>query len=396
MGSENLTSATEDVQCHAIHLLSRIPCMVDKEGGNDELHEIANQNSCAVCDGPGPRTQALSSDGKLKKAVCSVFSKMIRLDGFLKSRRPRIVAMIALRRIILHCDDFSEFLNFETSEAAQWCLQSLNSSVRELRISAGRTLAIFLQGSRTKPSSENLLCRNSTNAIAFLRSISENGEPQMIETCVMAWGQLGRVVVDEELNLVLIKLLEYLGSSNTMVSSFAFNELLNLAEALETTPRRLFEPFWRSLAYLATKDMIHRPQRSRAIAELLQISVSDLLLLIQTHALPWLVLDKRVDVIRKFSEARQENDIWRPLMDSSNFAAIVSLLLLQETEDPEEFTKARLDNISPHFHNLSLSYLLQSEPVLIAMELLKAAADGGEERQALVGITSIFQDVLLF
>lgn len=206
----------------------------------------------------------------------------------------------------------------------------------------------------------------------------------MVETCIMAWGQLGRVVSEDELNLVLIKLLEYLGSNNNIVSAFAFNELSNLSEARNTTARRLFEPFWPSLAYMATRDMVHRPQMSRAIAELLQISVNDLLLLVQTHALPWLVLDKQKDVIQKITDARKENEIWQPLMDSSNLAATLALLLVQDTEDIEGFAKSRLDEISPHFHSLGLLGLLQAEPVLIAMDLLKASGEADESRKPAV------------
>lgn len=242
-------------------------------------------------------------------------------------------------------------------------------------------MPLFLRGMKTSQITQELLQRNRTNAISILRSVSENDQPQMIESCIMAWSQLGRVVVEDELNLVLIQLLDYLGNSNTMASSFAFNELLNLAEAHQTTPRRLLEPFWKSLAYMVTKDMVRRPQRSRVIAELLQVSVNELLLLIQTHALPWLVLDKRKDVIQKIADARQEIETWRPLMDSQNMAAILALLLIQPTDDIEAFVKSRLNDISPHFHDLSLSFLLQAEPVLIAMELLKAVGDVDAARQ---------------
>lgn len=198
----------------------------------------------------------------------------------------------------------------------------------------------------------------------------------------MVWSQLGRVMPDNELNLVLIKLLEYLGSSNNFEAAVAFNELLNLAESRSTTPRRLLEPYWKSLAYMATKDMVHRPQRSRAIAELLQISVNELLLLIQTHALPWLVLDKRTEVIQKFAEARQETTGWQPLMDNANLAAILSLLMIQETDNIEIFVRSRLDDAGLHLHDRPIAELLQIEPVLIAIELLKAAgeADGARKQ----------------
>lgn len=298
--------------------------------------------------------------------------------------------MIALKRLIAHCED-PMFLNLETSAPGQWCLQALNSSVRELRIAAGRTLGEFV---RSKPFGaanrelHELIARNRQNTIALLKSSSgqDAQNPHLVETRIMAWGQIGRVACEEELNLVLIQLVEYLGSSNNVVSAFAFNEVLNLAEARNTTPRRLFEPFWKSLAYLATKDMIQRPQRSRVIAELLRISVNELLLLIQTHALPWLVLDKRQDVIQRIAEARQDNDLSKVIMDAPNLASTLALLLVQDPDNIEEFTKSRLDQVSPGFLTVSLLEMFRMEPVVIALELLKAAANADETKKLLVSL----------
>ncbi|KAF9765646.1 hypothetical protein IL306_002066 [Fusarium sp. DS 682] len=229
---------------------------------------------------------------------------------------------------------------------------------------------------------QDLISRNRKNSIAFLKSISDKNQPNLTETFIMAWGQLGTVVWEHELNLVLIKLLEYLGSSNNIVSACAFNELLNLADARRVTPRRLFEPFWPNLAYMTTKDMVQRPQMSRTIAELLQVSVNELLLLIQTHALPWLVLDKQKDVIQKIAEARQESEVWLPLIDPANLAATLALLLVQDTDDIASFAKSRLDELSTHFQTEPLINLLQVEPVLTVIELLKAAGDADESKKA--------------
>ncbi|GAB0136223.1 hypothetical protein EsDP_00004534 [Epichloe bromicola] len=289
---------------------------------------------------------------------------------------------------ISHCED-PMFLNLETSAPGQWCLQALNSSVRELRIAAGRTLGEFV---RSKPFDaanhelHELIARNRQNTIALLKSSSgqDAENPHLVETRIMAWGQIGRVACEEELNLVLIQLVEYLGHSNNVVSAFAFNEVLNLAEARNTTPRRLFEPFWKSLAYMTTKDMIQRPQRSRVIAEILRISVNELLLLIQTHALPWLVLDRRQDVIQRIAEARQDNDLSKVIMDAPNLASTLALLLVQDPDNIEEFTKSRLDQVSPGFLTVSLLEMFRMEPVVIALELLKAAVNADETKKSLV------------
>lgn len=296
--------------------------------------------------------------------------------------------MLSLRRLVVHCED-PTFLNLENSGPGQWCLQALNSSLRELRIAAGRTLSEFVRPKPVGPSwheFHEIMTRNRQITFALLKSSSgqDNDKPHLVETRIMAWGQIGRVVGEEELNLVLIQLVDYLGNNNSIVSAFAFNELLNLAEARNTTPRRLFEPFWKSLAYMATKDMIQRPQRSRAMAELLQISVNELLLLIQTHALPWLVLDKQQDVIQRIAEARQDNDPINLIMDAPNLASTLALLLVQDTDNIEEFTKSRLDQASPNFLNVSLLEMFQTEPVVTTLELLKAAVNADEVKKSLV------------
>ncbi|PHH65261.1 hypothetical protein CDD81_3120 [Ophiocordyceps australis] len=382
--------ATEQQQCDAIELLSRLCCAADESMSTSDSINSQYATLCAICDDENSTAQKLDSNA-VKAEARMIFTKLIQTPSFLQSKRPRVIAMLALRRLVLHCESQS-FLDLDKrgsgdhmeSSAGHWCLQSLiKSSVRELRVAAGRTLSTYL--SQNLGGFEELLFeRNREYCIAVLKETSKKNEPHLMETRIMAWGQLGRHVSDDELNVVLLKLLEYLGSNNSIVSAFAFNELLRLSEARSTTPRRLFEPFWKSLAYMAIKDMVHRPQQSRVIAELLQISINELLLLIQSHALPWLVLDKRLDVIQKIAEARGEQETWRSLTDGSNLASILALLLVQDVDDVGSFTEARLNDISPHFHHLSLADLFLSEPVMIAIELLRAAAEADETRHKVI------------
>lgn len=371
-----LEYATESTSCTIVNLLGYVGCASDAAYNKSTNHSAIE---CSICENSG-QGKAKISLCTSKSTVRSIFSKLVRQRTFLESRQTRIVAMIALRKLVFHCED-GEFIDLEVSSAAQWCLQSLNSSIRELRIAAGRTLSTFMPSSSTPYINTAALVRNRKNSIALLRSASEQDLPHMVESRIMVWGQIGKIVTEEELNLVLIKLLDYLGSNNTVEAAVAFNELLNVADTHRMPPRRLLEPFWNSLAYMVVKDMIQRPQRSRAIAELLQVSINDLLLLIQSHALPWLVLDRQKDVIQKIAEARGEKEIWGPIMDIGNLPSVLSLLMLQESDDIETFTKSRLNDVSSHFHSLPLLDLVQAEQTTLATELLKAAAEGDESRK---------------
>ena len=370
-------------RCHVIDLLAHIVCAAD-----DTLAPIASRSMnglrCSYCSAAEEgEEQPTSRDAGTKLAAVQIFMKLLRLPSFLESRRPRVAAMVALKRLILHSTD-PELLDLEKSGPGQWCLQSLQSSLRELRIAAGRTLATFLRAEVGVSTEPDILRRNKANALGILKSISDKNVTHLHESCIMAWGQVGRVVSDEELALVLAKLLDYFGHRNVMVSAFSFNETLNLANSRRTNTRRLFEPFWRSLAYSAVKDMISRPQTARLLAELLKMSVNDLLLLLQTHALPYLVLTKKREVIQRIAEARGEKEPWQPCLDAANMSSIMALLLIQEVSDVEEFSLSLLRHVSPHFNSISLMEILTTEPVPTALELLKVSGEVSESRKQLV------------
>ena len=134
------------------------------------------------------------------------------------------------------------------------------------------------------------------------------------------------------------------------------------------------------------KDLVSKPQTTRLVAELFQISVPELVLHVQRHALPWLVLCKRRDVIQKIAECRGEKDAWCPCVDTANLSSILALLLIQDVPagQIEAYAMSLLRHVSPHFNNSSLVELLRAETVQVILELLKAAGDADEGRKALV------------
>lgn len=68
--------------------------------------------------------------------VFSTVVSLIKLSKIQKFRRPRVAAMLALKRLLSHTAK-EEHLDLTTSAFGQWCLQALHSSIRELRIAAG-------------------------------------------------------------------------------------------------------------------------------------------------------------------------------------------------------------------------------------------------------------------
>ena len=376
----------EDEQCRLIDLVSRMPCVADFTLTLRKTEPAAPAYfKCSFCAETTPVDLPRSSQEQVKTAGISIFSSLIKLPTFLESRRPRVFAMVALRRIAKH-STYREFWDLERPGPGQWCLQSLRSSIRELRIAAGRALSAFISEPPTPAFDWEVLKRNRATALGILKSVSDKGVSNLHETCIMAWSQVGKVVSAEELNLVVIKLVEYLGHRNMIVSGLAFNELLNLAESRGETPAQLFEPFWASLAFSVVKDSATKPQTARLVADLMHMSVSGLLLVLQKHALPWLVLTKKREVIQKITEARGETETWQTCMDHANLPSILALLLVQDAPDIAAHAMSLLGHVSSHTNGFELVELLRTDPLTIALELFKAGAEANETRKARVSL----------
>ncbi|KAI1460108.1 phosphatidyl inositol 3-kinase [Annulohypoxylon moriforme] len=381
---DRLQQLPESELCRIISLFGYVCCAAD---GTLLIYDKKVENpirlDCQHCQASRVSNHvALCLDPVAKEIVQELFASLVQLPGFIEARKLRVTAMTAIRRIAKHCID-PEFLDMEVSVTAQWCLKSLQSSVRELRIASGRTVAAFLSEQNQSDAISKVIQKNRANVLSILRSLSEQASPQLTETCILAWSQVGSVISDDQLNLVLVKLVEYLGSESIITSAAAFAEIVKLARSRGMTTRQFFEPFWRFLAFSATKDLTSRPKLTKLLAELLDMTIPELLLYLQKYALPWLVLTKKRDVIQKIAEARNEEEIWRPCLDEANLGPILALLLTQDAPDIQQYCMDLLKHISPHLNESGgLLELLRIEPIGTTLELLKAAGDADEDRKA--------------
>lgn len=154
---------------------------------------MRDNNICAPWEGSG------------SEEVFSTIASLVKLPKTKKFRRPRVAAMLALKRLLSHTVK-EEHLDLTTSAFRQWCLQALHSSIRELRIAAGsverrlcvdalltgirRTLPVFMQGT-LRPS---IVLKNRHIVLDFLRALSDQNDLALQETCILAWGQIARYV----------------------------------------------------------------------------------------------------------------------------------------------------------------------------------------------------------
>ena len=100
-------------------------------------NEKTFQGRCSVCDTTmvNNRLEHFGDDTNYN-AVFTLLIDLLHLIPKEKSRRPRIAVMIAFRRLLLHSNDL-DHLEIANSPLGLWCMQSLQSSTRDLRIAAG-------------------------------------------------------------------------------------------------------------------------------------------------------------------------------------------------------------------------------------------------------------------
>lgn len=123
--------------CTLIDLLGYACCACDDTLRVPESTRHQSRLSGYHCIKCGDHSSLEASNGEAdfatKEAVADIFAWILQVPEFIESRQPRLHAMVSLRRIAAHFRT-PTFLDLEVSLAAQWCLKSLQSSVRELRV----------------------------------------------------------------------------------------------------------------------------------------------------------------------------------------------------------------------------------------------------------------------
>lgn len=150
---------------------------------------------------------------------------------------------------------------------------------------------------------------------------------------------------------------------------------------------RLFRPFWRSIAITVVKELLTRPQIAQQLSDLLGTTVSELLVWTTTNTLPYLILMRKHEVLRRIAQAHgSEASVWSICVQPVNMAAILAFLLIQPSTDPERMITTLLTETSTDFKDRDLVDLVRMEPILTAFELLKAAGEDDEARKPKAGV----------
>ncbi|KAK8184448.1 hypothetical protein BC567DRAFT_246964 [Phyllosticta citribraziliensis] len=226
---------------------------------------------------------------------------------------------------------------------------------------------------------EEIHQRNRIDVLDYVKHVSSRATLGELETLVLAWGQIARACGEDELNIVLLRLVDLLGHTHPLICGVAYNELLSLCEHFKLTPLELLKPFWRNISFEVFKDLHSCPQKAQQLSDFLEMGIDELLILIQTDLLPYLVLTKRRDILERVAAARKTNVQDVCVQPKANMASILTILFLHAADDvgTEDIESSAMDLLCesvPEFQTTDLQTLIKQDPTLIAFNLLKASA----------------------
>ncbi|KAJ5180764.1 hypothetical protein N7492_003974 [Penicillium capsulatum] len=385
---------TDSQKPEILEIMGKIPCALTGKLMLKPSGVIARDTSfCQTCDGDQEQHAMLEKDSDefeiLWEITNFILPKLTRTPG------PRIVAMASLRRTLMHSSNLNQ-MHLSSTAPGEFCLHSLRSSIRELRVATSHTVVAFVRSSLPP----DVRRTNFVTVLEWLKNLLEKEDMPLQEACVLTLCRLAKLVIvpritvlsliksphrasdEEEKNIILLRLVEYLGHTNPYICAVAYNELSKLAQQFALTPAGLFRPYWRTLSVAVVKNLQSRPYMAEQLCELLGMKVDAFLRLTEIHVLPYLVLTRKRDIICRIGASRQENETpFDVCSEKNNLAAILAFLLAQESSNPEAMIMSLLAEIDPAFRGRTLAELVRIEPILIACDLLKSLGDAGDQNK---------------
>ncbi|OAA61648.1 inositol kinase kinase [Niveomyces insectorum RCEF 264] len=251
--------------------LSQGLCAIDHTAALADPNDDRSALVCSHCRFHNPRPTPNRRKEKEKEDVLCVFGLF---ESVITAHVPptgslTVRALILLRRMALH-GETKEVLDYEYSTLCKWCSAQLYSPDKAVRVQA-------------------------------------------------------TVLAEDELEPIIRGLLRQLDSDYMPIRDLAISEIRYLASWFSRTPMDIFEPYWRTTAYLVVKHVADRPAVAAAVANLLGMTTPELALRLQSYAIPQLLFEKQLAPIYKIAEFRGEGDeVWHTVIDKATLPSILA------------------------------------------------------------------------
>lgn len=380
--TQYLRRTTEEEKHIAILALGKTACQL--------AMDTTSNLECELCD--QGRVERVSTKYALEvdKLLATLDSLQLQTERGVDVRN---AALESYRRLLNHVSG-TRRLTLTKSQAGKFCLQSLRVPERDSRVRSASLLRTLLKGS-SKSAELEASCRNDRiAAFEYLAKMWQTETLPNQETVIVCLFKMAEVVGDEELNIILLRVIEYLGHPNAYISGLVATELLQLASTLNKNLQGLLRPFWSTISVVVVKNLASRPVIAETLGDLLGMQMFGLLSKIEEDSLPYLILTNQVDTIQRIASAGSSPTTAFDLcVKQTNHPKIFANLLAQAFPDPEETIMKILCKVSADFGEQDLAAWLSLNHSKIACELLKLAADAGygKESKPLQGLQLLAQ-----
>jgi len=356
-------------QCAAIAELGIAAC---------QLASASFSPTCDICDNSDAMDDQKNSE-KIERLLDTLETLQPHIE---RGETVLLAALEAYRRVLNHVQSALR-LSLNNGAAGKTTLRSLSSTTRDIRLKAARLLRSFV---RELPSDQSSTSKsNRITALEYLQSLWQRGSARSQEAVILGLTSIAEVAGDDELNIILLRLIEYLGHPNPYISALVASELMQLTRVLQTNMQGLLRPFWRTISVVVVKHMTSRPVVAQQLCDLCGMEVTGLLQMIEEDSLPYLVLHGQKDLIQRIASSNSSPmNAFEVCVRSNNLPKILATLLARGYPDPEDTIMRMLMRISSDFGEQDLSGWLGIDLSSIACELLKAVKDAGNSKESSV------------
>lgn len=279
-----------------IENVGKLSCIIYEYCQDSDLCKaICSGEPCSICF-HADNVKYLKQKRKVVKPECLkvLANLLVGLLGnpFVVSHNMLVLEiLISFRRLFLKID-----INEFPEAVFKFISACLNSSVRNVRVLAGKLIPLYVLNDREANKLEMIKYLNGG-----LRGLSVGAEKYLVENKIMIWGELVVVLEGEILNVVIMKLLDYFNDSNSFYSSIAYTTFINIVEIKDLTAWQLIYPFLPNLSLTITKQIVSKSIFSQMISELLNVSTNDILYRTIPYTVPYLLTYYSKDIIKEIS-----------------------------------------------------------------------------------------------
>ena len=377
-------------QARVLELLGTVSCENAQHIIQDALHVTTPHIGCMACGGNRTNKDKVMANGwsdEFEQATLDFIGQLVTSETTFRSPALKVLATLAIRQVAAHTYMLQN-LNLSQSSMGRWCLSGLRSSSRDLRLSCAQALKPFLDSKSS--TDDDLSQRNRMTTLNVLRSLAQTNDQRISDSLIFAFGQVALVCTDEEMNLVLLELVEFLGSSNTLQASLAFLELQRIAETLHEAVEELLRPYWRTIAIAVVKDLRKKPQKIQLLADALGWTVDKFLCDTQTYTLPYLILWGQVEIIQRVVKAHGSGgNISRLCLSPTNLPAILAMLLSEHPSNAEAVVAQCMKGVKVEFEENEVVQWFKYDVPAIARDILLIASNSNDEAQEKVSYVDV-------